>query len=280
YNRVINRAVIDELSNRFLVNGQAALRDLEQQVGAIEKELQKSRTEITNVSQTIDHGGLTIQKVLDARNRTATAKKIQNRYNASLKVGKNIILFLRKGADHHQPAQKLHEATIHAITGNRSKFLDDAFALLEIHETIPLVERDRRVILGRRILQIRSESIMLEGKFDIAQATKNDAAYTKVPEGGTNQPFFKSCSTCIAESTAANIPKLAVEVSLYFATASQIYQSSRLLQESDRAKATAHVAEANAFLGNALGSCKHPFQNADKLGRAAEESCVDRSMRT
>lgn len=275
YNRVINRAVIDELSKRFLVHGQTEMRDLEERVGVIEKGLENSRAEITDATRANDHGIPMHQRVLEIHRRTINANKIQRRYDSALKLEKDIRLFLRKVANRHQPAQKLYEATVHAATVNRSKSLDEMLALLDIHETIPLVERDRRVVLGGRILQIRTESMMIEDKFRIKQKIKDDEANTSLPGGSPGKltvPFLTSCDAFISESTAANIPKLAVEATIYFATISRLYQSSGLAQESDKAKAAAYVDRAKVLLEAAIESCKNPFQNADDLCKAVEQS--------
>lgn len=47
YNRVINRAVIDEMSKRFLDTGQEELRTLEEQIIDLEKEQETFRDKIT-----------------------------------------------------------------------------------------------------------------------------------------------------------------------------------------------------------------------------------------
>jgi hypothetical protein len=272
YNRVINRAVIDELSKRFLVSGQVGLRELEQRVDAVEKELDKSREEITKTDSFVSP--IIGDRRLEKLHSTAMATKIRNRYDKAVELRRDIATFLKKVADRHQPAQKLHEATVHAMTSNQSRSLDDAFASLEIHEHIPLVERDRRVVLGGRILQVRIESMALEDKFCIAQ-TIGKIGDVKIPGGLPHiltGAFLKSCTVLITESTAANIPKLAVEASLYFANIARMYQSSGRSQESDKAKKVKYIAEAKAFLESALESCKQPFQNADKLSIAVEES--------
>ncbi|KAF2450310.1 NFX1-type zinc finger-containing protein 1 [Karstenula rhodostoma CBS 690.94] len=274
YNRVINRAVIDELSKRFLVHGQVGLRELKQRVDDIETELEGSRAEITTGNPSPRLALIIGARAAEDRFKADRVKMIQGRYKSPSKLGNDITMFLRKVADRHQPAQKLHEATVHAMAAKRSMPLDKAFASLEINEQVPMVERDRRVVLGGRILQIRTHSMILEDKFCIAKAISNDADI-KLPGGmpaALTSAFLKSCKAMITESTAANIPKLAVEASLYFANIARRYQSSGLPDERDRAKATEYTAEAKALLENALESCKKPFQNADKLSVAVEES--------
>ncbi|OAG00907.1 NFX1-type zinc finger-containing protein 1 [Paraphaeosphaeria sporulosa] len=276
YNRVINRAVIDELSKRFLVHGKTSLRDLETRLHSIQKLLDDSRVEITRPKSNpledlilMDFDGRRADHV-----KAVSAEKMKERYRAPFKLGSDIAAFLKTVADRHQPARKLHEATIHAIASNRSGSLDNAFSSLAIHEQVPMVERDRRVVLGGRALLIKTESMILEDKFHIAKAIGN-ASNTKFPGGSPTalaSAFLASCKSAITESTAANIPKLAVELSLYFANITQMYQCSGLSEERGKAKAKEYVAEAKVLLKIALESCKQPFQNAEKLKVAVEES--------
>lgn len=274
YNRVINRAVMDELSKRFLINGHTELKDLEERVNVVENELGDSRSGLTNVDRIADIDNPLHRRTMEIRN-SETARKIKNRYDSSRSLEKDIALFLARVADRHQPAQKLHEATVHAIAANRAIPLENGFASLNIHETAPLVERDRRIVLGGRILKIRAEVMILEDKFRIAKALKTAGGSVKLP-GGLPQirtsPFLKSCSNFITESTTANIPKLAVEASLYYANVAQLHQLSGLSVERDKAKATEYVEKAKEILESALESCKRPFLNADLLRQAVEES--------
>src|ERR1700744_5036126 len=46
FNRVINRAVIDEMSKRFLVNGKTELQSIEQQVAELDRSLEDTRKDI------------------------------------------------------------------------------------------------------------------------------------------------------------------------------------------------------------------------------------------
>jgi hypothetical protein len=54
YNRVVNRAVIDKMSKRFLVDGQHELQDLKQQIEELEKSLETTRAKfIKSIGQEI-----------------------------------------------------------------------------------------------------------------------------------------------------------------------------------------------------------------------------------
>lgn len=270
YNRVINRAVIDELSKRFLVNGQTELRGLENQVDGLEKEFEKSRSDITNYLRLATNGNL-------VGPATNVAKGIQTRYDASRRLDKDIRSFLRKVEDRYQPAQKLHEATVHANRVNKSKYLDEALASLSIRDTVPPVEREYRVTLGGRMVQIKAECVVLEDKFRIAGALKSafSGEIAKLPGGSPDRltkPFLQICATFIMDCNTKSLPKLAVEASLYFARIAWLYQSSGLSDNSDKEKATEYVKEARELLEKALELCKQPFQNVEQLKKAAEES--------
>ncbi|KAF1993893.1 NFX1-type zinc finger-containing protein 1 [Amniculicola lignicola CBS 123094] len=276
YNRVINRAVIDEMSKRFLVNGKTELRGLEQQIDGLEKDFEGSRSDITSSIDIAARRNMAPLRIPRGLN-TNVVTRIQNRYDASLRLSREIKSFLRKVADRHQPAQKLHEATVHATMANRSKSLDEASASLSIQDISSSVDRDRRVTLGGRIVQIRNECIVLEDKFSIAGALKSAsfAESTKLPGGSSDKltkPFLQICTTFITDSSTESLPKLAVEASLYFARIAWLYQSSGLSDNSDKEKATEYVQEARGLLEKALELCKQSFQNAEQLKKAVEES--------
>lgn len=263
YNRVINRAVIDEMSKRFLVNGKIELKRLEDCADKLEKELEESRPYIarpTRLHNAISHNQAVLEYV---------AKLLQTRSGLSSGLKKEIKIFLRKVADRHQPAQKLHAAQIHAIRKNKLKSLDERLASLDIRGKVP-VERDQRITLGGRMVQIRTECIALEDKFSIMAALP---AEIPIPTSGSpkfTRDFFRRCATFIRDCNTENLPKLAVEGSLYFARIARLYRASGLSNGDE--KLTEYVNEAIELLGKAVEHCRQPFQNAQQLKMAAEQS--------
>ena len=271
YNRVINRAVIDEMSKRFLVNGQTECRGLETRVDELDKELEGSRLHILR--------SIRVAANLNRSKIDATmATKIKTRYDASQRLSKDISDFLRKVANRHQPAQKLHDAIVHTNAGpNVSKSLNDALASLSIKDTYHPVERDRRVTLGGRMVRIKAESIILEDKFSIADALRStfSSDTAELPDGLLNKLTklsLKACTEYIAECNTDSLPKLAVEASLCFARIAQLYESSGVAIKNEKNEATEYVKQARDLLENALELCKQPFQNAQQLKKAVEES--------
>ncbi|KAH6666152.1 hypothetical protein B0J14DRAFT_605394 [Halenospora varia] len=73
-------------------------------------------------------------------------------------------IFRDKVADKHQPAQKLHEATVHAV---RKAAIDPLMVNFTLADAVPAVARDRQITLGGRMAHIRIEFIALTNKFSM-----------------------------------------------------------------------------------------------------------------
>jgi hypothetical protein len=271
YNRVINRAVIDEMSKRFLVSGRAELRELEQQVADLERSFETSRSEIIRSShQAKTHftANLTLAKTLEI------TRLLKERHEKSRKIEKAIQTFRDKVADKHQPAQKLHEATVHAA---RKAAVDQLMADLTFVDAVPALARDRQITLGGRMAQIRTEFVVLNDKFSIAQALKSTpaGASIKFAGGAPGQlatPFLQTCRTFIGDCEVENLPKLAVEASLFYASIARSYESFCHSVKTDLDKAANYVKMAKELLDKAQELCRQPFQNAEILRSAVEES--------
>jgi hypothetical protein len=271
YNRMINRAVIDEMSKRFLVNGQDELRVLEQQTKELEQSLETTRVEVVNSIRLLGSDfimAFTPARVLKIEN------ELKERQEKSKRLQKAIQSFCKKFADRHQPAQKLHNAIIHAA---RHRPMNELMANLSITDAVPAAPRDRRVTFHARVAQIRVEHIVLKDKFSIVQALKSatSTASIKIPGGNPGQlakPFFQTCKEFIDECCTENLPKLGVEASLHYAGIARPYESYCCSTKVDIDKASEHVNIAKAVLEKAKEMCAHGFENADRLLKAVEES--------
>ena len=274
FNRAVNRAVIDEMSKRFLVNGQADLRDLERQVVEMEVDLNDSRAEIVKVlrqaSDNSDTGQITPVSALNLR---LFLVKRQTRATMLERMIRN---FLNRIADKQQPVQKLHDATINAM---RRRSAEEKMADLSITNSIPPVARDRRIILGGRAVQLQAESIIVEDSLLVVQALKPTTTNTliKIPAPAPEQKaktFFQSCKGFIDECNSENLPKLAVEASLFYASTARTYKSycHANNKTNDMQHASQQVTLAKDVLDRAKGQCRLGFQNADALPKAVENS--------
>lgn len=271
FNRVINRAVIDEMSKRFLVNGKTELQSIEQQVGELDRSLEDTRKDIIqSISQAAAHS----TKQLTPSKESEISQKLKDRNQQCRKLEQAIKDFRNKVADKHQPAQKLHEATVHAA---RSGSIDQLMADLSLGNAVPAVGRDRRVTLGGRAAQLKVESISLADKFSIAQALRSllSSSSVKIAGGAPDQlakPFFQSCKAFITDCEVESLPKLGVETCLYYATIAQSYRSFGSATKTNIAKTSEYIKTARELLERARGLCDKKFQNAELLREAIEAS--------
>lgn len=275
YNRVINRAVIDEMSKRFLVNGKDELRELELEITETEHGFEKTRGKILGLIRqlpgtTATHirGNVTSAKALEI------VRQLKGRNTKGREIESAIQRFCAKVADKHQPAQKLHDATVSAA---RRKPLEDLMVNLDVTDHVPTVARDRRVTFGGRIAQLQAQFVVLADVFPIAQALKSTPAGSsvKIPGGAPEQitkPFFNVCHSFISECIGESLPKLGVEATLYYAELARLNEAYCRSMNTEVEKATNYVKKAKVFLQDALALCDQPFQGRDKLRFAVEES--------
>ena len=270
FNRVINRAVIDEMSKRFLISGKEDFQRLEGQVLEMEQYLEISRNEVLHsIRQASAHstGKATLAKTLEVN------KLLNERFNIARELEKDIQACGRKVADKNQPVQRLHEAT---LTASRRNPIDRLMTDLSVTDSISAVPRDRRVTLGGRATQLQAECIILTDSLSIALVLKLESAgsFFKIPGGPPEklaEPFFKTCRTFIDECDIENLPKLGVEARLYYAQIARSYESYFRSTKTNVNQASTYVKDAKALLEDAEELCKRPFENAQGLRRAVQE---------
>jgi hypothetical protein len=271
FNRVINRAVIDEMSKRFLVNGKTELQSIDQQVAELDRSLEDTRKDIIqSIGQAATHSARQLTPTMES----VISRKLKGRNQQCGKLEQAIKDFRTKAADKHQPAQKLHEATIHAA---RSGSIEQLTADLSLRNAVPATERDRRVTLGGRAAQLKLESISLADRFTIVQALRSQlpGAAVKIAGGAPDQlakPFFQSCKSFITDCEVESLPKLGVEACLFYATIAQSYRSFGSATATDSTKTTEYVKTARQLLEGARGLCDKKFQKAELLREAIEAS--------
>jgi hypothetical protein len=186
-------------------------------------------------------------------------------------------MFCNSVADKHQPAQKLHDATVHAArkVAAAAASVDALMTNLTVVDALPALTRDRRVTMGGRMVQIKTEFFILKDKFIIAQASISTKTPIKFPGGAPGLlavPFFESCKNFIDECKVENLPKLAVEVSLFYASIARSFVSFCQSGKPNLEKAAIHLEIAKQLLEVAREVCKQPFQNAETLRNAVSGS--------
>ena len=271
FNRVINRTFIDEMSKRFLVNGKEELRRLERQIVELEHDLEESRNEIvSSFRQAAAHvtGRLTLARTSQIKQQLGE-RKVKAR-----KLEEAIQGFCRKVSDKNQPARKLHDATISAA---RRTPIDQLMTDLNVTDSVPPIPRDRRVTMGGRIAQLHAECILLADNLSIAQVLKSNPTGSSIGVSGDApdlpaEPFFKCCGTFVDECGIESLPKLGVEACLYYARIARSYESYCHSTKANVDHASDYVKTAKDLLLKANELCAQPFENADGLRHAVEES--------
>ncbi|KAG4428681.1 hypothetical protein IFR05_015838, partial [Cadophora sp. M221] len=210
YNRVLNRAVIDEMSKRFLVSGQESLQMLENEIEELDQNLETSRDRILEALQQASkyHSGkLTLAKAMEIQNILKDNNRLASKTERSIKD------FQRKTADKNQPAQKLYEATVNAT---RVDSIEDHVASLNIDPNIRDLPRDRRVTFGGRAAALRARYVILSDILAITQALRTNASMStiKISSGNAGQEaldFLRLCKDFINKIKFSNEARTAVK---------------------------------------------------------------------
>lgn len=269
YNRVINSAVIDETSRRFLVSGKARLQKLEGKAHTLELDSEKSRHELLDMVKE-DRMNLNPLQSLGIMN------DLEDRSKKFNELAKDVASFVNSIADKDQPVRKLYDATVKALRASRS--ISESIEMLALNE-VPMASRDRRVILGSRLVQIKVQFISLADRLEIGQRLEtilNNSIGASIP--GSNPvklatAFFKSCEECIVDCQAEKLPKLNVETRLYYSRIARSYQSYLSATKNPRIRQAAdHIKRAKELLNEAQELCRLGFQNADGLQLAVEQA--------
>ncbi|ESZ93857.1 hypothetical protein SBOR_5754 [Sclerotinia borealis F-4128] len=268
YNRVINRAVIDEMSKRFLVSGQVELRELDNRILKLEQEFEISAPEL----------------ILAAEGKWGeikTTEWLKELNDKSRQLEGTVKKFCERVKDKHQPATKLHDAM---VTSVRQRSLEDALGRLLITEPVRTSPRDRRIAYAGTgaMLRVQTDTrelryLTIADKFPIARKLRAHNLPIKIPGGPPDQlakPFFRSCLSYIALCRDESLPRLAVEGILYYAKIALLnysYTHSAPGSDSESKKSSSQIEKAKALLDEAKGFCGQGFQNANSLLTAVEE---------
>lgn len=259
YNRAINRAVIDEMSKRFLVNGSERIRNLDADIDEIEEGLQKARHQVEGQS---DRG---VRPFLS---------RLREMEKAARKMRTCIETFLEQVADHCQPARKLHDATINAMQS--AETFNVTITQLSINSKSPApAPHDRRIVFGARALHIKALFVFLAHRLtlvrEMSSATLDLLSEPPVPDVQLANDFFATCDSLIADCGIEKLPKLDVEARLFYGRAVRLYNSSTLGREDGETRGGEYVVTARIFIEGAIELCRQPFHNVDEFRTAAEE---------
>jgi hypothetical protein len=211
YNRVVNKAVLDETSKRFLVGGRDKLAALEKGVAGAEKELAKSR------------------EILDPKKATP------NRYTPSRKLELEAAKLRREMDAELQPTKKLFDAVLTFQRLNREKDslelqmqglnLSDPTTTPSPTPTTPPPVYDQQVTLGAYHLHLRIQEAMLRDIYTLQSKSTGSRLPALLPGGPLEKRsarFLHQSKDLLTKATAAKLPRLAIPSILAYARIAQL----------------------------------------------------------
>lgn len=260
YNRVINRAFMNEASKKFLVNGQVNLQNLEEHIDQLEQELEKL-IEMTH-SPELSHVQVLCSMISEK----------------SSKMDKEARKFINTVDDKNQPVRKLHDAITKAIRAKRS--LKNQMQRLT---TEPLDETlccDRRVIVGGQIARIRIHQIHLQAILSVSRTLDPETNVIQLRQitNGCSltvkraSAFFQRCEQISQICSEEQFPRHSVEARLYYGRVVMFFRLNKYTSSLLREKKIDHFSRAKECLEEAERLCDTPFKNAESLRIAVQET--------
>ncbi|KAF4497117.1 NFX1-type zinc finger-containing 1 [Fusarium agapanthi] len=262
YNRLINRAVMDEICKRFIISGREALKTLEDQLRSEENNLSESRTSRPTIASW--------PQMRLTKGRYHRLKRLRDMSeDLAKKMGKD-----------HQPTKIL----IDRIATARVRATGDPLSLAVQMEAMKLSppEPDTQIILGAKLLTIKSEEVQFQDSIALLQVCREKVNTTVIQGWLKEQPllstidFFTVCHNLIDEAKKANLPRTIASASLCYAKVSQLATWCAQTKDGTTAPTPGdenvkkYVDRAKNFLEDALLQCGD-LANSEELKERLEE---------
>ncbi|CAP61981.1 uncharacterized protein PODANS_5_1320, partial [Podospora anserina S mat+] len=207
YNRVVNKAVMDETIKRFFVDGRRRLQELQQRLAAATAKL--SLDNIPEWDDTVPRSGTS--SVLRDRHREL------NRINLTLGIAK------QQMDTEHQPAKKLFDAIV-SSRRRQLKTLSMEQRLPELSLTGPPPAYNSQVLLEAEALHLQVRAAILQDKMRIAaKVPELQEGLKNADRPGADVPgLMKDCMEGIKKSREWKLPRLVISLSQLYAQTSQL----------------------------------------------------------
>ncbi|KAF2397692.1 NFX1-type zinc finger-containing protein 1 [Trichodelitschia bisporula] len=267
YNRVVNRAVIDEMTKRFLISSRAEHAELEAKVDALEESFAKAQLALK---------AATPMPLLGRKGRAApstdTVVMFNRTYVEATPLVNSVDWFCAKVEAKNEPVRKLHDAIVQAA--RESQPLDEKVAGMKLAKSLYAASRESRIIIGSQLLRARIRFTALAHQLELARIRRSWPADIGLNVKSGSNPaktapnIFAACEKLIGVSGRERLPKFAVEATLHYAQYAHLLRSYRNTApsiESDKL-----TKKAKGFVEQAIALCDRGFQNADKLREALQ----------
>lgn len=248
YNRIINRAVMDKISLKFLVNGEARLSELLPKIREAGDRLAKSRAELLKPLRSQSVYGFPLESTND-------------RYHECTRLEASIAAFCREMGSENQPSKRLLDAVKQF---QRQGANADTL-------TMPQLRIDKQVVLSGRLAQLQLQDLRLRDQFSICMRQRPSASLREsisILEAQANK-FLDDCHAFILEATADILPRLAAQgIVAYSRVAKCLDCSCRSRGEGDGP----WVEEAKRLLETASTICRMDIEGIEAILADVEET--------
>jgi hypothetical protein len=201
YNRVINRAVMDETYRRFLIKGRTELEGLEARLHAINETINSERKFSIPES------------VTPWRNP---------RYADCERVSKDALTLSKTMEAENQPIKRLKDA----ILASQKYPCDEIASISARIEAMSTTTRepDNQITLGAWLIHIKAQEVMLSHKFKVINssgksATPQSKIFAKPPPNLTG--VVKDCLELITQANKAGLSRIVIKATILFAKIAQ-----------------------------------------------------------
>ncbi|KAI9765229.1 MAG: hypothetical protein M1840_007721 [Geoglossum simile] len=260
YNRIINRAIIDEMTKRFTISTESERQRLQDDVEALARDLAASRETLLSETTSISASGAHPESIINML--------LRREYKA-LGLNAKINSFLTKFAEEQQPARKLYDATRKAA----EVAPDNLQELSTSYHVIGALPADSLASTHGKFLQLRFQFVRLTDQLLCVQ--KIHKAFNSTPTRVPNpiptriSSFFEDFQSLIHACQEKCLFRLEAEARLCFA---ELVALSRVSGVFDNPSFQRWVDRAKDAVGEAMTLCDKGFEGAEGLKKALEEA--------
>jgi len=259
YNRVINKAVMDEIAKRFFVKGMTELDKLEKQAQAAAVSLENTRGSV--VAQRT--------KLLLWRPYSLQAT-FSERYAEIKDLERSILRFCKEMGTEEQPQKKLHDATLRA-TGEQAQ---DGHVENFKRPPLPKPLLDKQVMIRGRMIQIHVQNTLLHDQLNVLCRVPLDDSTSLSPDIKLDKravAFLRQCQELIKDSVDGNLPRFAILASIAYSGIAKCFEYFQRRHSNGSLDAAPHVNAAPDLLKRASEMCGG-FDGAAQLQVEIEKS--------
>lgn len=203
YNRVINRAVMDETCKRFLTKRRSDLEAFDSRLNALADAL--------------------VAKGTTVRPTGLTKAQFKNRYVAFVRLSKEAASLSKMMDIEHQPTKRLKDA----IALRQRPPDDDAISISHQLERLRISTPtpDDQITLGARLISIKAREFVLHDKFRLLNSnTKIEEPILIVQLNQLTIPFLEDCQDLIIQAKGGSLSRIVSTATLAFAKVSGLFE--------------------------------------------------------